>query len=103
MESIARQILSEIASMSITQYQHGLVQVQNPRPTVLTLREKQIYILTVEDAMNLKAVAVNLNMEINSVKRRLTSIYAKSGTTCRLELAVNYWKTKYQELDRGIR
>ena len=109
MNSIAHQILSEIADIPLEQYRRELSEYTamraRQRSLELTLREKQVYLMVVEDAMNLQSIADHTGICADTVKRHLSSVYNKTGTTGRLELAVGYWKTKYQNLEqkqRGI-
>src|ERR1035438_9427365 len=106
MESIAHQILSEIADMPVEQYRRELgneyrERLNRQRHQVLTLREKEVYLLIVEYAMSIKDMAASLSVDTETVKRHLSNVYNKTGTSGRLELAVNYWRTKYQELEQS--
>jgi DNA-binding CsgD family transcriptional regulator len=58
----------------------------------LTPREREIYLLVVEDAMTYKDIANRLGIGVETVKRHLANVKDKTGMTTCLELAVRHYR-----------
>lgn len=58
----------------------------------LTPRERQVYLLVVEDAMSYGEIATSLGIGLETVKRHLANVKNKTGMTTCLELAVRHYR-----------
>jgi two-component system, NarL family, nitrate/nitrite response regulator NarL len=58
----------------------------------LTPREREVYLLVVEDAMSYKDIASRLGIGLETVKRHLANVKDKTGMTTCLELAVRHYR-----------
>jgi DNA-binding CsgD family transcriptional regulator len=60
----------------------------------LTPREREVYLLVVEEAMTYKDIARRLGIGLETVRRHLANVKDKTGMTTCLELAVRHHKKK---------
>ncbi len=60
----------------------------------LTPREREVYLLVVEEAMTYKDIARRLGIGIETVRRHLANVKDKTGMTTCLELAVRHYSKK---------
>ena len=60
----------------------------------LTPREREVYLLVVEEAMTYKDIARRLGIGIETVRRHLANVKEKTGMTTCLELAVRHYSKK---------
>lgn len=60
----------------------------------LTPREREVYLLVVEEAMTYKDIARRLGIGLETVRRHLANVKDKTGITTCLELAVKHHKKK---------
>jgi DNA-binding CsgD family transcriptional regulator len=60
----------------------------------LTPREREVYLLVVEEAMTYKDIARRLGIGLETVRRHLANVKEKTGMTTCLELAVRHYSKK---------
>jgi DNA-binding CsgD family transcriptional regulator len=66
----------------------------------LTPREREVYLLVVEEAMTYKDIARRLGIGLETVRRHLANVKDKTGMTTCLELAVRHYCKKRETVSQ---
>jgi DNA-binding CsgD family transcriptional regulator len=65
----------------------------------LTQREREVYLLVVEEAMTYKDIARRLGIGLETVRRHLANVKDKTGMTTCLELAVRHYSKRRETVN----
>jgi len=84
---ISRETVGELVNMLVTGTPPPSLNAEARADAALTNREREILALLAEGETN-KGIATRLSITTDTVKHHLTSIFAKTGTSNRLELAL---------------